>query len=134
MAMEKTEKTRTHFAFRIDAWSADGENIVEHVAGIEDHQLALVSFYAACDRWPGTPLTLRQGARVIEDSRSLRIAWFPTRNGVGGGKKNAPTAAYTRRCETDRLPAHRNPDHARHRSGSQLAALVKRALLRTTGR
>ena len=36
MAMEKTEKTRTHFAFRIDAWTADGENIVEHIAGIEE--------------------------------------------------------------------------------------------------
>jgi hypothetical protein len=26
-------------------------------------------------RWPGTPITLRQGARVIEDSRHLRLAW-----------------------------------------------------------
>src|SRR5262249_47777676 len=76
-AMEKTEKTRTHFAFRIDAWSADGENIIEHIAGIEDHQLALISFHAACDRWPGTPLTLRRGARVIEASRRLRMA-LPT--------------------------------------------------------
>jgi hypothetical protein len=24
-------------------------------------------------RWPGTPITLRQGARVIEDSRRLRV-------------------------------------------------------------
>jgi hypothetical protein len=38
-------KTRTHFTFR-----------------------------AACERWPGTPITLRQGARVIEDSRRLRLA------------------------------------------------------------
>jgi len=28
---------------------------------------------AACERWPGTPITLRQGARVIEDSRRLRV-------------------------------------------------------------
>jgi len=27
----------------------------------------------ACERWPGTPITLRQGARVIEDSRRLRV-------------------------------------------------------------
>jgi len=72
--MEKTVKTRTHFAFRIDTWTADGENIVEHVAGIEDYQLAVAAFHAACERWPGTPITLRQGARVIEDSRRLRIA------------------------------------------------------------
>ena len=74
MAVDETEKTRTHFAFRIDTWTADGENIVEHVAGIEDQQLALISFHAACDRWPGVPITLRQGMRVIEDSRR-RMAW-----------------------------------------------------------
>jgi len=28
---------------------------------------------AACERWPGTPITLRRGARVIEDSRRLRV-------------------------------------------------------------
>ena len=62
-------KTRTHFTFRIDTWTPDGENIVEHVAGVEDYQVALATFLAACQRWPGTPITLRQGARVIEDSR-----------------------------------------------------------------
>jgi hypothetical protein len=31
MAMKKTEKTRTHFTFRIDTWTADGESIVELV-------------------------------------------------------------------------------------------------------
>ena len=33
-------------------------------------------------RWPGTPITLRQGARVIEDSRRLRLAWSD--KGQGG--------------------------------------------------
>jgi hypothetical protein len=33
---------------------------------------ALATYRAACERWPGTPVTLRQGARVIEDSRRLR--------------------------------------------------------------
>jgi hypothetical protein len=32
---------------------------------------------AACERWPGTPITLRQGARVIEDSRRLRVVSSP---------------------------------------------------------
>jgi len=36
-------------------------------------QPALATFRAACQRWPGTPITLRQGARVIEDSRRLRV-------------------------------------------------------------
>ena len=60
--------TRTHFTFRVDTWTPDGESIVEHVAGIEDYQVALVTYRAACQRWPGIPVTLRQGARVIEDS------------------------------------------------------------------
>jgi hypothetical protein len=47
---------------------------VEHVAGIEDYQVALATFRAACKRWPGVPITLRQGARVIEDSRRTRLA------------------------------------------------------------
>jgi hypothetical protein len=53
----------------------DGESIVEHVAGVEDYQLALATFRVACERWPNVRITLRQGARVIEDSRHLRLAW-----------------------------------------------------------
>jgi hypothetical protein len=34
---------------------------------------ALATYHAACERWPGNPITLRQGARVIEDSRRLRL-------------------------------------------------------------
>jgi len=30
---------------------ANGESIVEHVAGIEDYQVALVTYRAACQRW-----------------------------------------------------------------------------------
>jgi hypothetical protein len=66
-------KTRTHFAHRIDMWDDDGENLIEHLAGLEDLQVALATFLAACQRWPGIPITLRQGARVIEDSRHLRV-------------------------------------------------------------
>src|SRR6516225_877686 len=51
--------TRTHFTFRVDTWTPEGESIVEHVAGVEDYQVALATFLAACQRWPGTPITLR---------------------------------------------------------------------------
>jgi hypothetical protein len=64
-------KPRTHFTFRGDTWTSDGESIVEHVAGVEGYQVALATYRAACERWPGTPITLRQGARVIKDSRRL---------------------------------------------------------------
>jgi hypothetical protein len=84
MAVKKTEKTRTHFTYRIDTWTKpDGQEIVEHVANLEDYELAVATFRAACERWPNTPITLRQGARVIEDSRRLRLAW-PDKGRQGG--------------------------------------------------
>jgi hypothetical protein len=36
-------------------------------------RVLVLSARAACERWPGTPITLRHGARVIEDSRRLRV-------------------------------------------------------------
>jgi hypothetical protein len=64
--------TKHPFAFRIDIWTPDGESILEQVALVEDYQVALATYRAACQCWPGTSITLRQGARVIEDSRRLR--------------------------------------------------------------
>jgi hypothetical protein len=64
---------RTHFTFRVDTWTPDGESIVEHVAGVEDYQVAFATYRAAYERWPGTPITLRQDARGFEDSRRLRV-------------------------------------------------------------
>jgi hypothetical protein len=48
---------RSHFAYRIDVWDADGENVIEHLAGVEDLQVAKATYLAACQRWPGTPIT-----------------------------------------------------------------------------
>ena len=42
--------TRYHFTFRIDSWTPDGESIVEHVTGIEDYQVALVTFRSALSK------------------------------------------------------------------------------------
>ena len=72
--------------FRLDTWTPDGESIVEHVASIEDYQLALATFRAACERWPGIPITLRQGARVIEDSRQTRTASWSNKGSREGGR------------------------------------------------
>jgi hypothetical protein len=66
--------TRTHFAFCIDMWSEDGENVVEHLAGAEDLTVALATYHAACKRWPGAAITLRQGGHVIEDNKRTRLA------------------------------------------------------------
>ena len=64
---------QTHFAFRIERWTDDGERIVEHVAGAEDFQIAMATYHAARKRWPKAAMTLRQGTWVIEDSRRTRI-------------------------------------------------------------
>ena len=58
--------TRTHFVYRIDIWTDDGKNIVEHLAGLENLIVARATYRAACDRWPHARITLRQGSRVVE--------------------------------------------------------------------
>jgi hypothetical protein len=66
-------KNKTHFAFRVDIWDDAGDSIVEHVAGIDDFEVAEAAYRAAVARWPAARITLRQGARVIEDSRRTRL-------------------------------------------------------------
>lgn len=65
---------RTHFLYRVDMWTINGEHVIEHLAGVEDFQLAMATYRAACTRWPGAAITLRQGAKVIEDNRQVRTA------------------------------------------------------------
>jgi hypothetical protein len=55
-------------------WDDDGENVLEHLAGVEDFDLAMATYRAACLRWPGAAITIRQGARIIEDGRKRRFA------------------------------------------------------------
>jgi hypothetical protein len=47
-----------------------GESILEHVAGVEDYQVALATFRAACERWPN-PRAKRQDGCARRDGRSL---------------------------------------------------------------
>lgn len=61
-------KSRTHFGHRIDMLDREGE-LVEHLAGVEDSLLADATYEAALRRWPKVAIILRQGARVIRDSR-----------------------------------------------------------------
>jgi hypothetical protein len=61
--------TRTHFSFRVDLWDEPGVNVIEHVAGVKYYEVALATFQAACRRWPAARITLRQGTRILEDSR-----------------------------------------------------------------
>ena len=65
-------KTRTHFAHRIDKLDEAGE-ILEHLAGVEDYMLAEAVRREAIARWPKATIILRQGARVVHDSRRPRV-------------------------------------------------------------
>ena len=40
----------------------------------EDLMVAMAAYEAACRHWPGETITLRQGTRVIEDSRKEGLA------------------------------------------------------------
>ena len=61
-------KTKTYFAFRIDAWDGAGNEIVEHLAGLDDHSMAVAAYWAAVAAKPKEKITLRQGARVMMKS------------------------------------------------------------------
>ena len=61
-------KTKTHFAFRVDVWDDAGLSIVEHVASVDDFEVADAAYRAAMVRWPKARITLRQGIRVVHDT------------------------------------------------------------------
>jgi hypothetical protein len=65
-------KTRTHFTHRIELLDAAGE-VEEHLAGVEDYLLAEAVWRAAITRWPKATVVMRQGARVVLDSRRPRV-------------------------------------------------------------
>ena len=65
-------KTRTHFAHTVDRLDRNGE-IVEQLAGVEDYLLAEAVRREAIARWPRETIILRQGARVVRDSRLPRL-------------------------------------------------------------
>ena len=63
--------TQNDFAFRIDRWDPSA-NVVQCVADLDDLAVAVETYEAACKRWPGNCFTLRQGSRVIADSRQTQ--------------------------------------------------------------
>jgi hypothetical protein len=63
---------RTHFAHRIEELDARGE-VLEHLAGVENYEVAEATRLAAIARWPKAHIILRQGARVVRDSKRPRL-------------------------------------------------------------
>ena len=70
-------KTKTYVAFRVDIRDDTSNSIVEHVAGVDDFEVAEATYRAAWTRWPGTPITLRQCARisVLNPILNARETW-----------------------------------------------------------
>jgi hypothetical protein len=46
-------------------WDDRANSIIEHVAGVEDFEVAVAAYWAARRRWPKAKITLRQGVRVV---------------------------------------------------------------------
>jgi hypothetical protein len=63
--------TKTDFAYCIERWDPRG-NVVQRVADLDDLTVALATYEAACKRWPDNHFTLREGSRVIADSRQTQ--------------------------------------------------------------
>jgi hypothetical protein len=41
-----------YFKRRIDMWDGEGANIIEHLASVEDFEVPMATYHAACLRWP----------------------------------------------------------------------------------
>jgi hypothetical protein len=65
-------KNRTNFKHRIEMLDDQGE-VLEHLAGVDDFALAEATWMAAIKRWPKAVIMLRQGARIVLDSRRPRL-------------------------------------------------------------
>ena len=57
------------YTHTIDRWDeATGENLFERIAGVSDYLVAVETYRAAVKRWADAKITLRNRARVIEQS------------------------------------------------------------------
>jgi len=45
-----------------------GNSIVEHVAGVDDFEVAEATYRAAVARWPAARIALRRGIQVVRDT------------------------------------------------------------------
>ena len=57
-------KNRIHFKHRLDMIDAQGE-IIEHLARVDDFELADALYEAALKRWPKANILLRAGSWVV---------------------------------------------------------------------
>ena len=94
--------TRTHFAFRIDLWDSNGENIIEHLAGVEDFPLAMKTYRAACERWPGAGGRAGDRGQPADADRGVDRQGPPVGRGADAARKGARRAVRSRSTASDR--------------------------------
>src|SRR5262249_55547228 len=95
-------KTKTYFAYLVDIWDATGDNIVEHVAGVDEFEVAEATYRTAVAR-----ITLRQGVRARflfdfprwDQAPPLTPAGWEGRVGVGVALLRPTTCRLRRRLK-----------------------------------
>ena len=64
---------QAHFTFRADIWDTAGNSMVEHLAGLDSHGIAVAGYEDAVTARPADKITLRHNA----DERPDALAWAP---------------------------------------------------------
>ncbi len=64
---EYIDRRRPHPEFTVDEWDARGGKHRRVIAGAFDMAVARAAFDAAAAKWPDAILTLRNGARVVQE-------------------------------------------------------------------
>ena len=65
----QADEQRANPLHSIERWDdASGENRIEEIARVGDYLVALQTYFAAVRRWPDAKITLRNRARIIEQS------------------------------------------------------------------
>jgi hypothetical protein len=61
-------KPKRRFAFTIDIWDDVSDDVIKHVASVENFERACVIYEETIKRWPAARIIMRQGARVVKDT------------------------------------------------------------------
>jgi hypothetical protein len=67
----------------IDIWDDTGDSIVEHVAGVDDFEVAEATYRAAVARWPAARITLRAGC-ASNRGQAGACAWCRVNKSAAG--------------------------------------------------
>ena len=96
-------KTKTHFAFRVDIWDDTGNSIVEHVAGVDDFEVAEATYRAAVAHWPADHPAAGRAGRARERSAAMRAPPGPRSRWRSGQEIEEPPVRVDRPHAKERI-------------------------------